>query len=237
MGIYISKVHANFSYSKIEKFNSDLQLILSKEISNNNGVYWAYCPTNLHYNKINGKMYVYGSFAISTKIENTTFSTGNSSNGLIQSIITEFDTTNLNLLRHLQFYNNSKLQIPQESNNNTLTLNNAYFAETNNHLYTLGSFSQNMTLGTTNLVGSSTTSSGYTYYHEDLVLFKIDLNNFSPELLFKSNTPTQINFTFGSRLNAANEIFINNDDVYISSNFQNKPIELNGTTINNKYSN
>ncbi len=234
--IYISKVDANFQYSKIEKFNTNLQLILSKEISNNTGVYWAYCPTNLHYNKLNNKMYVYGSFSIATKIDNVNFSTGNPNNGVIQSIISEFDISTLNLTRHLQFYNNSNLQIPQEYNNNTYTLNNAYFAETNDYLYGFGSFSKNMTLGNTNLTSSSTlSSSGYTYNHEDLVLFKINLSNFQPEVLFKSNTTMQPN-QYGS-LNAADEIFIHNDEVYVSANFTAKPIVMNGTTINNNSGN
>jgi gliding motility-associated-like protein len=234
--IYISKVDANFQYSKIEKFNSNLQLILSKEISNSTGAYWAYCPTNLHYNKLNNKMYVYGSYAISTKIDNVYFSTGNPSNGVIQSLISEFDISTLNLTRHLQFYNNSNLQIPQEHNNNTYTLNNAYFAESNNYLYGFGSFSKNMTLGSSNLTSSTTvSSSGYIYNHEDLVLFKIDLSNFQPEVLFKSDTTMQPN-QYGT-LNAADEIFIHNDDVYVSANFTAKPIIMNGTIINNNSGN
>lgn len=234
--IYISKVDANFQYSKIEKFNTNLQLILSKEISNNTGVYWAYCPTNLHYNKLNNKMYVYGSFSIATKIDNVNFSTGNPNNGVIQSIISEFDISTLDLTRYLQFYNNSNLQIPHEYNNNTHTLNNAYFAETNDYLYGFGSFSKNMTLGNTNLTSSSTpSSSGYVYNHEDLVLFKINLINFQPEVLFKSNTTMQPN-QYGS-LNAADEIFVHNDEVYVSANFTAKPIVMNGTTINNNSGN
>lgn len=229
--IYISKVHANFAYSKIEKFDHNLQLILSKEISNNTGVYWAYCPTNLHYNKINDKMYVYGTFAISTKVDNTLFSTGSTSNGVQQSIITEFDINNLNLLRYLKFYNNSFLQIPQESNNNTRTLNNAYFAETNDYLYTFGTFSKTMTLGNTTITSSNTNN---TYYGEDLVFFKINLINFEAEYLFKSDVPQNTPY---QNLNAANEIFINNDNVYLSSNFRNIPIILNGTTINNNSGN
>lgn len=234
--IYISKVDANFQYSKIEKFDANLQLILSKEISNNSGVYWAYCPTNLHYNKLNNKMYVYGSFSIATKIDNVNFSTGSPNNGVIQSIISEFDISTLNLTRHLQFYNNSNLQIPHEHNNNTYTLNNAYFAETNNYLFGFGSFSKNMTLGDTNLTSSTTvSSSGYVYNHEDLVLFKIDLVNFKPEVLFKSNTTMQAN-QYGS-LNAADEIFVHNNEVYVSANFTAKPIVMNGTTINNNSGN
>ncbi|QXU50456.1 T9SS type B sorting domain-containing protein [Chryseobacterium sp. D764] len=229
--IYISKVHANFEYSKIEKFDNNLQLVLSKEISNNTGVYWAYCPTNLHYNKINNKMYVYGTFAISTKVDNTLFSTGSTSNGVQQSIITEFDVNNLSLLRYLKFYNNSFLQIPHESNNNTRTLNNAYFAETNDYLYTFGSFSQTMTLGNTTI---TSTNAGNNIYGEDLVFFKINLNNFEAEYLFKSEGSQ---FSIYQSLNAANEIFINNDNVYLSANFRNKPIILNGTTINNNSGN
>lgn len=229
--IYISKVHANFEYSKIEKFDNNLQLVLSKEISNNTGVYWAYCPTNLHYNKINNKMYVYGTFAISTKVDNTLFSTGSTSNGVQQSIITEFDVNNLSLLRYLKFYNNSFLQIPHESNNNTRTLNNAYFAETNDYLYTFGSFSQAMTLGNTTI---TSTNAGNNIYGEDLVFFKINLNNFEAEYLFKSEGSQ---FSIYQSLNAANEIFINNDNVYLSANFRNKPIILNGTTINNNSGN
>lgn len=231
--IYISKAHANFVYSKIEKFDSNLQLMLSKEISNNTGVYWAYCPTNLHYNKINNKMYVYGTFAISTKVDNTLFSTGNTSNGVQQSIITEFDVNNLSLLRYLKFYNNSMLQIPHESNNNTRTLNNAYFAETNDYLYTFGSFSKTMLLGNTTITSTSS-SVNSNIYSEDLVFFKINLNNFEPEYLFKSEAPQASLFQL---LNAANEIFINNDDIYLSANFKSKPIILNGTTINNNSGN
>lgn len=231
--IYISKIDANYTHSKIEKFDHNLQLILSKEISNNAGFYWAYCPTNLHYNKINNKMYVYGTFAISTKVDNTTFSTGSTNNGVQQSIITEFDINNLSLLRYLKFYNNTMLQIPHESNNNTRTLNNAYFAETNDYLYTFGSFSGTMTLGNTTITSSTSTVSS-NIHDEDLVFFKINLNNFEPEYLFKSEAPQASLFQL---LNAANEIFINNDDVYLSANFRSKPIILNGTTINNNSGN
>lgn len=233
--IYVSKVDANFTFSKIEKYNSNLQLILSKEISNNTGVYWAYCPTNLHYNKLNNKMYVYGSFSIATKIDNVIFTTGNPNNGLIQSIISEFDVSTLNLTRHLQYYNNSMLQIPQEYNNSPLTLNNVYFAESNNYLYGFGSFTKDMTLGTTTISSSSSTYAGYTYNHEDLVLFRIDLFNFQPEILFKSNSATQPYQSWVP--NAADEIFIHNNEVYVSANFSAKPIEMNGTLITNNSGN
>ncbi|MBT2619164.1 T9SS type B sorting domain-containing protein [Chryseobacterium sp. ISL-6] len=230
--IYISKSHANFEYSKIEKFDINLQLILSKEISNNTSSYWAYCPTNLHYNKINNKMYVYGSFAISTKIDSIPFTTNSTSNGVIQSIITEFDTNNLSLLRYLKFYNNSYLEIPKESNSNTRTLNKAYFAETNNYLYVFGSFANSLTLGNTTITGSNP---GTNNAYEDLVLFKINLSNFNPEYLVKSNT-TIPTYQYDT-LNAANEIFVNNDDIYLSANFTSKPIVMNGSTINNNSGN
>lgn len=233
--IYVSKVDANFTFSKIEKYDSNLQLILSKEISNNTGVYWAYCPTNLHYNKLNNKMYVYGSFSIATKIDNVNFSTGNPNNGIIQSIISEFDVNTLNMTRYLQYYNNSMLQIPHEHNNNPHTLNNVYFTESSDYLYGFGSFSKDMTLGNTTISSSSSTYAGYTYHHEDLVLFRINLLTFQPEVLFKSNSATQPFQTWVP--NAADEIFIHNNEVYVSANFSAKPIEMNGSLITNNSGN
>jgi len=109
--IYFARRDPNLTYSSIDKINSNLQVVWQKEISNNGNIAnaYSYRPTMLHYNPINDKLYLWGCFDRTVTILGNKFTTNSSSNGFLQSILTEFNTSNGNLEHFRQFNNVSSI--------------------------------------------------------------------------------------------------------------------------------
>jgi len=93
--------------------------------------------------------------------------------------------------------------------------------EKNNELFILSSFSETMTFP------NATITSGYN--REELVLFKIDLNNFMSEFILKSSGNSH--FSNGLSLDAAGPIQFDKDDLFLTSNFQSQPLIINNSAI------
>lgn len=221
--IYFARRDPNLTYSSIDKINSNLEVVWQKEISNNGNIAnkYSYRPTILHYNPINDKLYLWGCFDRTVTILGNEFTTNSSSNGLLQSILTEFNTSNGNLEHFRQFNNNSVLEYPWEANNRSSSLNKSFMTEKNNELFILSSFSATMTFP------NATITSGYN--REELVLFKIDLNNFMPEFILKSSGTSH--FSNGLSLDAAGPIQFDKDNLLLTSNFQSEPLIINNSVI------
>ncbi|UOK41162.1 MULTISPECIES: T9SS type B sorting domain-containing protein [Flavobacterium] len=219
--IYLARYNrTNFiAHSDIDKINNNLQRVWTKEISNSNNANSIYIPTHLFYSTLNNKLYLWGAFNSRVNVLGNIF---NSS--VFQSLLSEFNSDNGALLRIKRFDNNSGAAIPSVLGSSSG--NNAYIAEKNNELYILSSFRSTM-----NFPNSSVTS---TTRAEDLILFKIDLANFEPEYLLKSYGVQNLNHNVN---NFAGPILFKNDDLYITSIFQSKPISLNNSTINNNSGN
>lgn len=230
--IYFAKTDPNITYSGIFKVNSNLNIVWEKEISNNGNITnkTSYRPTILHYNPINDKLYLWGCFDRTVNILGNDFTTNSPSNGLFQSILTEFNTSNGNLEHFKQINNNSQLEYPGEANGRPLSLNKSFMTEKNNELFILSSFSGIMRFPG-KIIESRTFNGGGNsyYYNEELVLFKMNLDAFEPEYILKSSGTNH--YTNGLSLDAAGPIKFDGDNLFITSNFQSEPLTINNSVI------
>lgn len=230
--IYFAKTDPNITYSGIFKINSNLNIAWEKEISNNGNISntASYRPTILHYNPINDKLYLWGCFDRTVNVLGNDFTTNSPNNGFLQSILTEFNTSNGNLEHFKQINNNSKLEYPEEANGRAFTLNRSYMTEKNNELFVLSSFSGIMKFPNKTIESRTYNGGGNSYYYnEELVLFKMDLNTFEPNFLLKSSSTN--NYTDRLTLDAAGPIKFDGDNLFITSNFESKPLTINNSVI------
>jgi gliding motility-associated-like protein len=225
--IYLTK-RLSSSYSTIEKISPTLQILWSKEISNNTNNNSLYIPTNLYYNSTNNKLYLWGAFNNTVNVLGNLF-TVNENNSVYQSLLTEFNPTNGDLERISRFDNFSRIDIYSTRGNT------GYFTHKDNSLYILTSFTSTMNFNNQSITSASFIDGGITYFAEDLVLFKVNLNNFTDEFIFNSTNQTPYINPFSRDF--AGPIIFNNNDLIITSTFTSKPIEINGTVINNNSGN
>lgn len=218
--------------SSIIKIDNNMNFIWSKEISNRANNNSLYIPTNLYYNNTNNKLYLWGAFNNTVNVLGNIFST-NQSSLIFQSLLSEFNVSNGDLERISRFDNSSTGSLPGVSGSSHG--NTAFFSHKNNDLYILSSFTSTMNFNNQSITSASFLNGGITYYGEDLVLFKVNLTNFNNEFILKSNNQTPF-INFYSK-DYAGPIIFNNDDLYITSTFISKPIEINGTLINNNSGN
>lgn len=223
--IYLTRSHYNGYQSNIDKFNSSLQLDWSKVLSSvtDNNTQGIYTPTGIRYNSENNKLYIWGKMNLTTTILGNTYFVSNS-NGIFQSALTELNTTTGNLENIKRFDNNSSYDNAFPSG--VVFGRSAYMAEKNGYLYVLTSFKSNMSFSN----GTITTSNYNNANSEELVLFKMKLSDFTSELIFKSygvpNLPYYVTDLPGP-------ILFNGDDLYLTATFGSKPMQINGSTINN----
>ncbi len=226
--IYLSMYDSNLDFSKIYKIDSNLNLLISKQIATEGTNSWGYVPTKLHYHKKTNRLFAYGTYYNTTNVDGTVITDNSNST---QGLITEFDPVKLSLNRYLKVNNNCRLDIPNDGgNNNPLTLNRYHFAdEDTDELFVFGSFNGKMSID--NKIIESTKSI-YGQYNDDLILFKINLNTFLPVYLTNSKTLSQ----YGS-LNSAKQMFLKKGNLYLTANFTSNPIEINNTIITNNSGN
>lgn len=230
--IYFARTDPNLTYSCIDKINSNLEMVWKKEISNNGNITntASYRPTLLHYNPINDKLYLWGCFDRTVNILGNEFTTNSPNNGFLQSILTEFNTSNGNLENFKQINNNSLLEYPGEGNNRPSSLNKSFMTEKNNELFILSSFSGVMKFPETIIESRIFNGGGNTfYYNEELVLFKMDLNTFEPKFILKSSGSNY--YTNGLSVDAAGPILFDGNDLFLTSNFQSYPLKINNSVI------
>ncbi|MNK85897.1 hypothetical protein D3C87_1057940 [compost metagenome] len=195
----------------------------SKEISNNGNILnkTVYRPTILHYNPINDKLYLWGCFDRDVNVLGNSFTTNSARNDVTQSILTEFNPSNGNLERFKQINNNSMLEYPGEANLRPSSLNKAYMAGKGNELFIFTSFSSTMSFPNVNITSRN--------WGEDLVLFKMNLDNFEPEYILKSSGTNH--YANSLSLDAAGPIKFDRDDLFLTSNFQSEPLIINNSVI------
>jgi gliding motility-associated-like protein len=229
--IYLTRSHYNGYYSNIDKFNSSLQLDWSKVLSSSSDskTFGIYRPTGLRFNSENNKLYIWGKISLTTNIMGNTFFV-NSSNAVFQSVLTELNSINGNLENIKRFDNSSSYTNFYSSA--VLFDRSAYMAEKNGYLYILTSFRGTMVFP--NGIATSTATNSNSFPAEDLVLFKMKLSDFSSELLFQSKSVPNIN---RAASNLPGDIVFNGDDLYLTSTFSSKPMQINNVTINNNSGN
>ncbi|PJE45345.1 MAG: hypothetical protein CUR32_00515 [Flavobacterium sp.] len=216
--IYLSSyTYSPILSSDIIKINSGLQTEWIKQISNGS----VYRITNLHYNSGNGKLYTWGVYNGTVNVLGNQF-VSNTSSVIAQSLLGEFNTVNGDIERISRFDNN--LPVPYS--------NDTFFENKNNELYIFTSFR-----GTVNFPNATITSNTYDsgmYSSEDMVLFKVNLSDFSKEFILKSYGVPNLSYEVTDK---AGPILFDNDILYITSAFESKPMLFNGTTINNNSGN
>ena len=220
-----SNRNSNYTHADIDKIDSNLNIVWTKEISNNKTNYSSvFRPTLLHYNSNNNKLYLWGGYIGLADILGNIF-TDNSMGYLKQSILCEFNNTNLDLERIKQITNSSTKELPGIGGSSTG--NNAHITEKNDELFILTSFRGSMTFPNTTI--TSRTNS------EELVLFKINLNTFEPEFILKSSGTNY--YVNGNSVDSAGPILFNGNDLFLTSNFQSYPLVINNSVINNNSGN
>jgi gliding motility-associated-like protein len=229
-----SNSNSNYTHSDLDKIDSNLNVVWSKEISNNKIKHESFFrPTLLHYNPNNDKLYLWGAFLQLADILGTIYTDPNIEFNLTQSILSEFNITTGNLERIKQINNSSSLEIPGLGGSSSG--NTAYLTEKGNELYVFSSFTGTMTFPNATIKSRTYASGAYVINNEDLVLFKVNLNNFESEFILKSSGTNY--YSSGMSTDAANPILFQGNDLYLTASFQSSPLIINNTVINNNSGN
>jgi len=219
--IYLTRYYqGGYSHSDIDKIGSDLQLIWSKEISNDTNVsaQLIYIPTKLYYNNSNAKLYLWGAYRGTTNILGNLITSVDNN---FQSLLTEYNPLNGNFERMKKIDNSSRIYLPSVSG--SFTGNTGYIAGNNNSLYILSGFSGEMSFP-----NATISSTPHQYgFSDELVLFKINLTNFDSEFILKSyGVPNQ-----NQPIDFPGPIIFHNNDLYLTSNYNNRPLTINGSQV------
>ncbi|MDI9312393.1 MAG: T9SS type B sorting domain-containing protein [Limnohabitans sp.] len=229
--VYLAKYNYYNYTTIIEKTNAQLLTLWTKQISNNTNNNSIYIPTNLYFNRNNNKLYLWGVFNKTVNVLGNYFTVAGNDNSIFQSLLCEFKVDDGQLERIARFDNNSNASIASYAGNSRG--NTAYFSSIDNNLYIQSSFSGKMQFSNTAINSSVTIPFKY---REELVLFKINLSNFFTEYILKSNSsPTN---PYGYTYDLPGPIIIKNDDIFLTSKFESKPIYiLNNEIANNSGNN
>ncbi|RRJ89221.1 hypothetical protein EG240_12370 [Paenimyroides tangerinum] len=219
------------SYSKVDKFNAVLQLSWTKVLSSSNtSSEGIYIPGGIHFNNENNKLYVWGIMNLTTTIIGNTFFI-NSLNSVFQSALIELNSSTGNLENINRFDNNNDYYSLYFLLNLS-PLRIAHFSQKDGFLYVHTSFTNTMSFP--NATITSTSYHNNEYFSQDLVLFKINLSNFSSEFLFRSSGNPSL---MTAAHDLSGPILFNGNDLYLTATYRSNPIQINGTTINNNSGN
>ncbi|WP_426484173.1 T9SS type B sorting domain-containing protein [Flavobacterium sp. 2] len=225
-----SNYNSSYTHSDIGKIDSNLNIVWTKEISNNKTKYEsAFRPTLLHYNPNNNKLYLWSAFYKFADILGTIYTDPTNRYYITQSALCEFNVNNGNLERIKQFNNSSTLDIPGIDGD--YAGNTAYLTEKGNELFVFSSFTGTMNFANNNVTSMQNSS----YSKEELILFKVNLENFDSEFILKSSGTNYYANTMST--DAAGPILFNGNDLYLTANFQSSPLTINNTVINNNSGN
>lgn len=221
--------YSPYNYTYITKISSDLNLQWIKEISNSSVYGYTYNPSNLYYNNSNDKLYLWGSYSNTVEVLGNIITVSNCYYG---SILTEFSASNGNLENITSIDNCSILPLPAIGGNNRMdNISNGHMYHKNNELFVLTSFRSSLTFS--NVTIETTITNGV--YNEDLVLFKVNLNNFEKEFIVRSTGENYFpTFVYED---GPGPILIVDNDIYLSAFFESYPMQINGTEIPNNSGN
>tara|TARA_R110002073_G_scaffold14554_2_gene59349 strand:+ start:28505 stop:31936 length:3432 start_codon:yes stop_codon:yes gene_type:complete len=213
--------------SLLNKVDSNLGLIWSRELSNNPPDR-SFSPMTLYYNNSNGKLYVWSKYYISANFYNNNIAVSNDCD--VGSVVMEIskstgDLENYKVIDNCGFLGsvgNGTGNVEQKS----------FITHEGSNLYILSSFRGEITIGSETL---STTQTIHDEYNSDLLLHKIDLTNFSSDLILKSNGENY--YPSSPYYDLAGPIIALDNSVYITSSFMSYPITINDNTIVNNSGN
>lgn len=217
--IYISGT-SNFSTSSspfLTKIDSDLNLIWDQEMSGY--LNSPFTPWTLYYNNSNQKLYVWGKY-------DTGYGTNNGCN--VGSAVMEI-SKNTGALQNKILIEDCGFDQPVGNGIGDVE-QRGFFTHVGNDLYVLSSFRGELTLGGQTI---STTQTLDGEYNSDLVLYKIDLTNFSAEIVLRSEGDN----SYPANYDLAGPIIAFNNSVYLTSSYTSNSITINGNNIQNNSGN
>ncbi|WP_053056797.1 PKD domain-containing protein [Tenacibaculum mesophilum] len=201
------------------KINSNLNLIWSKNISNYLNL--KFTPLTIYYNNTNNNLYLWNKYYKSTP----------DSNGCnVGSVVMEISKNTGNIENQITIDNCGYMQ--PVGNGTANVEQKSFITHEGSNLYILSSFRKEITIGNQTV---NSTKTIHDQYNSDLILYKIDLTNFSPELILKSNGEQY--YSSSPYYDLAGPIVAFNESVYITSSFTSSPITINGNTIINNSGN
>lgn len=211
------------SFSEIQKVDFQYETVITKQVSENSN----YKISRVLYNTENNKVYSWGSFNSAVTVFGTNYTT-NGPNTNYQSLLCEYNNTDINLEKIIKIDNNVSAASPGIGG--STIGNTAYFANSGNNFYVFTSFR-----GALNFPNETITSTAYNggNFSEDLVLFKVDLTNFSTEFLTQSKGVPNLNYAVK---NAPGPIVLDGNNLHLTSAFGSKPMLFNDNPINNNSS-
>ncbi|QRM89296.1 T9SS type B sorting domain-containing protein [Lacinutrix sp. WUR7] len=225
--IYYTSSPSNSNLNYLTKINSNLEIQWENRFNNDNNS--RFSPTKVYYNETNNKLYIWGRHALATTILGVNFPASNCGSNQTSSFVIELSTNDGSLENHFIFDNCG----PSGSSGNGITnvFEKGFMTHKDNKLYVLSCFRGDVMLGNNNLF--SVNSNGV--INRNLVLYYIDLNDFSSTLLL---TSAGDNYWPGVAFNDfPASIAIEDNDIYLSSTFMSHPMEINGVNIANNSGN
>lgn len=230
--IYFTGIVQPLSYtsnisSYLYKVNSNLNFLWSQELSNNPPDR-PFMPMTLYYNISNGKIYIWSKYYKNTNFYNNNIAVSNDCE--VGSIIMEI-SKNTGGLENYNIIDNCGF-LHSVGNGTGNVEQKGFMAHEGSNLYVLSSFRGEITIGNQTV---TTSQNSYGSYHADLILFKIDLTNFTSEIILRSEGETA--YSTSSYYDLPGPIVAFGNSIYITSSFMSSPMTINGNTIVNNSGN
>lgn len=199
------------------KVDSNLNLVWTLDISGY--LNFSFTPLTLYYNSSNDKLYIWSKY----------YNVNGTSNGCnVGSAVIEV-SKNTGEVENKIIIDNCGYD--QSVGNGTGNVDQkSFMTHEGNNLYVLSSFKGELTIGGQTI---TTTQNLYDEYNSDLVLYKIDLSDFSAEIITRSEGEN----TYPTYYDLAGPIVAANNSVYITSSYTSLSITINGNTIENNSGN
>lgn len=226
-GSIIPVSHSENIKTYLNKIDSNLGLIWSKEMSDNPPAS-VFKPMTLYYNKTNQKLYVWSKYYVSASFyaNNIAVSNGCDTGSIIMEISKNSgdleDYKVIDNCGFLQSVGNGIGNVEQRS----------FITHEGSNLYVLSSFRGEITIGSQTL---TTTQDIHGEHNSDLILYKIDLTNFTEELILRSTGENY--YPSAVYYDLAGPIIAINNSIHITSSFMSFPITINDITIVNNSGN
>lgn len=199
------------------KVDSNLNLVWTIDISGY--LNFSFTPLTLYYNSSNDKLYIWSKYYN----ENGTSNGCNVGSAVIEVSKNTGEVENKIIIDNCgyeQSVGNGTGNVDQKS----------FMTHEGNNLYVLSSFRGELTIGDQTI---TTSQNLYDEYNSDLVLYKIDLSDFSAEIITRSEGEN----TYPTYYDLAGPIVAVDNSVYITSSFTSHSITINGNTIENNSGN
>lgn len=211
----------------LNKVDSNLGLIWSKELSDNQPSR-EFKPMTLYYNDTNGKLYVWSKYYINANFYNNTVAVSNGCD--VGSVVMEISKDSGGLENYKIIDNCGFLTSVGNGIGNVEQ--RSFMTHEGSNLYVLSSFRGEITIGSETL---TTTQDIYGEHNSDLILYKIDLSNFSEELILRSSGENY--YTSSAYRDLAGPIIAVDNSLHITSSFMSYPMTINDITIVNNSGN